>query len=135
MVIDGFPYRIHPFSVGEAASPFVPDERLIRPHLLKAVGLWTDIGLGDFGLYYIRDKQKHEVDFLVAKDRKPWFLVECKTSPKEPLSEPLTAFQMALSVPYAFQVAVHADKTDIDPTEYRDMAIKTSVLDLMKVLV
>ena len=91
--------------------------------------------MGDFGLYYLRTKQQKEVDFLVAKDGNPFMLVECKTSPKESLSESLTAFQRALFVPYAFQVAVHADKTDIDPTEYRDMAIKTSVLDLMKVLV
>ena len=73
--------------------------------------------------------------FLVAKDGNPFMLVECKTSPKEPLSESLTAFQTSLSVPYAFQVAVHADKTDIDPTEYKSVAIKISVLDLMKVLV
>ena len=91
--------------------------------------------MGDFGLYYLRTKQQKEVDFLVAKDGKPFMLVECKTSPKEPLSEALAAFQRSLSVPYAFQVAVHADKTDIDPTEYKSVAIKISVLDLMKVLV
>ena len=110
------------------------NENFVASHLLKAVHWWTDSGLGDFGLYYLRTKQQKEVDFLVAKDGKPFMLVESKTSPKEPLSESLTSFQKSLSVPYAFQVAVRADKTDIDPAEYTNSAIKISALDLMKVL-
>ena len=39
---------------------------------------WTDLGLGTFELRYLRDKQKREVDFVVVRDRKPWFLVEVK---------------------------------------------------------
>ena len=42
-------------------------------------------------------------------------LVERKTSPKEPLSESPTVLQRSLSIPYAFQVSVHVDKTDVDP--------------------
>ena len=111
------------------------NENFIASHLLKAVHWWTDSGLGDFGLYYLRTKQQKEVDFLIAKDGKPFMLVECKTSPKEPLSNALVMFKESLSVPYAFQVAVHGDKTDVDPTEHMDSAIKVSALDLMKVLV
>ena len=111
------------------------NENFVANHLLKAVHWWTDSGLGDFGLYYLRTKQQKEVDFLVAKDCKPFILVECKTSLKDPLSESLVAFQKSLSVPYAFQVVVHGDKTGIDPTEYKDSTIKISLLDLMKVLV
>ena len=36
-----------------------------------AVEAWTDLGFGTFELRYRRDKQKREVDFLVAKDQRP----------------------------------------------------------------
>ena len=54
-------------------------ENLVACHLIKAVEMWTDLGLGDYALYYVRNKAKAEVEFLVAKNGKPWFLVEAKT--------------------------------------------------------
>jgi uncharacterized protein len=48
--------------------------------LLKAVDGWTDLGFGEFEWRYLRDKQKRQVDFLVVKNHKPWFLLEVKTS-------------------------------------------------------
>lgn len=86
---------------------------------MKAVHWWVDAGLGDFKLHYLRTKQQKEVDFLVAKDGEPFVLVECKTSPQEPLSAALAEFQKSLSVPYAFQVAVEASGEGVDPLEYR----------------
>ena len=62
-------------------------------------------------------------------------LVECKSSAKEPLSPALVAFQKTLSAPYAFQVAVDAPASGVDPTEYKGTAIKISALNLMKALV
>jgi uncharacterized protein len=47
---------------------------------LKAVEHWTDLGLGDFELRYLRDKLQREVDFLIVRDRKPRLLVEVKAS-------------------------------------------------------
>ena len=111
------------------------NENFIASHLLKAVHWWTDSGLGDFSLHYLRTKQQKEVDFLVARDNKPFILVECKTSPNEPLSLALAAFQKTLAVPYAFQVAVEAPRSDLDPLAFEGQAIKLSALDLLKVLV
>ena len=111
------------------------NENFIASHLLKAVHWWTDSGIGDFSLHYLRTKQQKEVDFLVAKDNKPFVLVECKTSPNEPLSSALVEFQKTLAVPYAFQVAVEAPRSDIDPLAFEGQAIKLSALDLLKVLV
>jgi len=81
-------------------------ETLVACHLLKAVEGWTDLGLGDFDLRYLRDKQKREVDFLVVKDRKPWFLVEVKMSDKA-LSPWLGYFQAQTNAPHAFQVVMN----------------------------
>jgi hypothetical protein len=53
-------------------------ENLVACHLLKACHFWEDSGEGDFQLYYLRNKEKKEVDFFLTKDKKPFFTVECK---------------------------------------------------------
>lgn len=88
-------------------------ETMVACHLLKAIEGWTDLGFGELDLRYLRDKQKREVDFLVVKDRKPWFLVEVKMSDKT-LSPSLGYFQTQTNAQHAFQVVMnlpyqHAD--------------------------
>lgn len=80
------------------------NKNFVASHLLKAVQFWTDAGLGEYGLYYLRDKMKKEVDFLVVKNKKPWFLVEVKTS-EQGISPSLYSFQQATKAPHAFQVS------------------------------
>jgi hypothetical protein len=81
-------------------------ETFVACHLLKAVETWTDLGFGDFELRYLRDKMKREVDLLVVKDRKPWFLVEVKLGDTA-LSPSLAHFQKQIGAPHAFQVVIH----------------------------
>jgi hypothetical protein len=78
-------------------------ETFVACHLLKAVEGWTDLGLGEFSLGYVRDKEGREVDFVVVRDRRPWFLVEVKEH-DDALSPSLARFQEALGAPFAFQV-------------------------------
>jgi predicted AAA+ superfamily ATPase len=61
--------------VNDEAARF---ENFIMSHLLKACHTWTDFGLGDFKLWYIRDREKREVDSLITRDDQPWLLVEVK---------------------------------------------------------
>lgn len=94
-------------------------ENFIASHLLKAVHFWVDSGFGDYDLFYLRDKEKREVDFLVTKDKKPWFLVEVKTSSNVKISENLEYFQKLLKVPHAFQVVIDMDEVEIDCFSYK----------------
>ncbi len=55
-------------------------ENLTAIHLKKTVDYVNDLGLGDWGLFYVRDREKREVDFLITKNRKPHIAVECKLS-------------------------------------------------------
>ena len=86
-------------------------ETFVACHLLKAVEGWNDMGLGKFELGYLRDKEKREVDFLVARDGKPWFLVEVKLH-DESIEPTLKYFQQQLSAPFAFQVVLDANYVD-----------------------
>ncbi|MBI4412180.1 MAG: ATP-binding protein [Deltaproteobacteria bacterium] len=77
-------------------------ENMIASHLLKAVHLWRDLGFGDFELFYLRDRDRREVDFCVTKDRKPWLLAEVKLAELN-LHESLHVFAEKFGVP-AFQI-------------------------------
>ncbi len=80
-------------------------ENMTASALLKLVDYWSEAGQGQFALHFVRDKQKREVDFLVIRDNKPWFLVETKLSEKAKLSDSLEYFQRQVGAEHAFQVA------------------------------
>ena len=96
--------------VGDRGKRF---ETLVACHLLKAAEGWTDLGLGEFELFYIRDKQKREVDFLMSRDREPWMLVEAKHG-EQKLSDSLVRFADKLKVRHAFQVVKGLSYEEID---------------------
>ena len=81
------------------------NETFLAVHLQKAVQVWTDRGDGEFSLHYLRTKDGREVDFVVAKNNRPWMLVECKTSDTT-LSPALKAFANSLKAEHAFQVVM-----------------------------
>lgn len=55
-------------------------------------------GKGFFSLHYIRNKEKQEVDFLIAESNNPKVLIEVKKSSQAP-SESLKKIQKILNVP------------------------------------
>lgn len=99
------------------------NENFIASHLHKAVQFWTDRGLGDFNLYYLRDKEKREVDFLVTKDKKPWFLVEAKSSGNPGISPSLYYYHEKLGTAHAFQVGFDLPYVDRNCFEIKEPVI------------
>ena len=89
-------------------------ENVVACHLLKAVQMWEDLGIGRFELCYLRDKTGREVDFVVVRDGKPWFLVEVKTGEARELNRNLAYFQQATRARHAFQIAIKADFVSAD---------------------
>jgi len=80
------------------------NENFVASHLLKAVQFWNDSGLDDYGLYFLRDKMKREVDFLVTKKNIPWMLVEVKSSERSSISSNLHYYKNLLKPEYSFQI-------------------------------
>ncbi len=89
-------------------------ENFVASHLLKSVHCLTDRGFGNFGLWFVRDKEKREVDFLVTRENKPWFLVEAKLSQRAALSKNLAYFQDKTKAEHAFQVVRDMAYVDSD---------------------
>ena len=94
-------------------------ENLVASALLKACHSWTENGHGEFGLHFVKDKQKREVDFLVSRDHKPWFLVEVKASGQASLSKSLSLFQSQTGARHAFQLAFDLDYVEADCFEHQ----------------
>jgi predicted AAA+ superfamily ATPase len=86
-------------------DPEMRAKTLVACHLLKAVEGWTDLGFGQFELGFLRDRAQREVDFLVLRDHKPWFLVDVKAEATQ-LSESLGRLQQRSHAPHAFQVVL-----------------------------
>jgi predicted AAA+ superfamily ATPase len=78
-------------------------ENVVASHLLKACHFWTDSGKGLFELRYLRDKEGHEIDFLITRDRKPWLPVEAKLSDTT-LSDSWRVFLPQLKCKVALQI-------------------------------
>ena len=73
-------------------------ENLVALEFLRAVEAWNDHGWGNFSLHYLRNKDKQEVDFLIAENNRPFLLAEAKLSDDAPAAS-LYAFQKLLNVP------------------------------------
>lgn len=104
------------------SDPGARAETLVAGHLQKAADGWTDRGLGKFELRYLRDKEKREVDFVMIRDGKPWFLVEVKLSDTR-LHAPLHHFQRQTGAPHAFQVVWQEPFVAADPFSRHDPVI------------
>lgn len=73
-------------------------ENMVAEELLRAIYNWNEHGYGRFSLYYIRNKEKEEVDFVITKGEKPFLLIEAKFS-EENISKALINFQRRLDIP------------------------------------
>lgn len=87
-------------------------ENFIAMALLKAVNYWNDMGFADYELCYLRDKDKHEVDFIIIKNNKPWAIIEAKLNNQSSLSPNLHYFQKQLNANFALQVVINKDYVD-----------------------
>lgn len=73
-------------------------ENMVALELLRTVTTMNALGAGDFSLHFVRDREKREVDFLIADRHHPVLLVEAKLS-EEPPAPALLRFQQQLGVP------------------------------------
>lgn len=87
-------------------------ENLVASQLLKYCHFIEDTEGDDMELRFLRDTDKREVDFVVLKNKKPLFAVECKTGEKN-VSPHLWYFKDRTSIPAFYQV--HMGTKDFAP--------------------
>ena len=107
-------------------------ENLVACHLLKYCHYHYDSYGEKMELRYLRDTDKREVDFIVLKNKRPLFSVECKASEKN-LSSHLEYFQKRLRIPKCFQV--HLMKKDFgdENNKGRSLPFTTFCKEILKI--
>ncbi len=78
-------------------------ENFVASHLLKYCHFQEDTQGHKMELRFLRDVDKREIDFVVLKDKKPLFAVECKTGDKQ-VSPHLLYFAKRTTIPKFYQV-------------------------------
>ena len=73
-------------------------ENMVAVELKRAATLWSDFGFGEYELWYLRNKEKEEIDFLITENGNPILMVEAKFSGPT-ISPNLIKFQNALQIP------------------------------------
>lgn len=90
--------KVYLFDSPRIKDPAARLENMVAIELWRAVSCWNAMGEGDFSLHFIRDKEQREVDFLIANEREPFLLIECKLTDDQPTKSLLT-IQRALRIP------------------------------------
>ena len=78
-------------------------ENMVASHLLKTIHFLYDTEGYKAELYFLRDREGREVDFLISVNKKPWMAVEVKLNNKE-ISKNLKYFSERLKIPFIYQV-------------------------------
>lgn len=87
-------------------------ENMVAGHLLKLCHYWQDTLGYKSELRYIRDETGKECDFVVIRDKKPLFAVECKLT-KDNVSSSLLELRKKLKIPHWYQVHLHGNENKI----------------------
>ena len=90
--------KLYLYNYPEIQDEAIRYENMVALELLRAISNWNEHGYGRFTLHYIRNKQKEEVDFLIANNANPVLLVEAKLS-DDMIQRSLVNFQRILNVP------------------------------------
>jgi len=90
--------KIYLFNYPEIEDESSRFENMAALELTRAIHYWNEAGRGRFTLHYIRNKEKKEVDFLIADKNKPVLLIETKLNETAP-SKNLIDFQNVLNIP------------------------------------
>lgn len=78
-------------------------ENMVASHLLKYCHFIEDTEGDKMELRYLRDTDQREIDFVVIKNKKPLFAVECKTGERQ-VAKSIHYFKDRTSIPFFYQV-------------------------------
>lgn len=88
-------------------------ENLFAVALCRMAARFTESGIGQFEVCYIRDRERREVDFVLVKDQAPLALFEAKTA-NSGVSGGASYFSNRLSIPL-YQIALKAERVEAFP--------------------
>lgn len=108
--------KLYLWDWSEVPKGVAREENIVASHLLKYAHYLRDTAGYRTDLWYLRDRDGREVDFLMTVDGKPWFAVEVKHQDTA-ISKHLRYFAERLGIPFLYQVvfdeSVHIRKEGV----------------------
>lgn len=95
--------KLYLWDWAEVQSQGARFENMVASHLLKYCHFHEDVFGEKMELRFLRDVDSREIDFVVFKNKKPIFAVECKTGEKS-VSPHLRYFRERTPIPTFYQV-------------------------------
>lgn len=95
--------KLYFYDWAQIADPGIRFENMIAGHLLKYCHYIEDTEGFEMELRFIRNVEGKEIDFIVLKNKKPHFAVECKSGERQ-LSSTISYYKDRLKIPKVYQV-------------------------------
>lgn len=90
--------KYYMYDYGSISDKGAKFENFVALELLQFIEYWNYMGEGEFDLRYLRNKEQHEIDFILMLNGKPLFIIEAKNS-EESVSKSVYKFQDQLNIP------------------------------------
>ena len=107
-------------------------ENLVASNLLKYCHYMEDTHGDEMELYFLRDNNQREVDFVILCDGIPAFAVECKTGERN-ISKHLAYFSKRTDIPIFYQVHMGSDDYEIRDFRARVMPFTRFAAEVLRV--
>ncbi len=108
--------KVYMWDWSTCENPSARFENLVASNLLKHCHRIEDRDGDRMELRFVRDSQGRELDFVVIRNGKPDFAVECKTGEQQ-LSRNISYFSRRTNIPKYYQV--HMGAKDYEIAEYK----------------
>ncbi len=105
--------KLYLWDWSQIENPGARFENMVGSHLLKYCHFLEDVHGHKTELRFLRDTDKREIDFVVLKNKKPLFAVECKQGEKS-VSPHLFYFRDRTDIPHFYQVHMGQTHKQID---------------------
>lgn len=105
--------KLYMWDWSQIESPGIRFENMVASHLLKYCHFLEDTEGYKTELRFLRDTDKREIDFVVMKDSKPLFAVECKHGEKS-ISPHIFYFRERTPIPRFFQIHLGKAHKQVD---------------------
>ncbi len=107
-------------------------ENMVASNLLKYCHYLEDTLGDDMELCFLRDNHKREVDFVILRDGKPIFAVECKIGEKT-ISKHISYFSKRTEIPFFYQVHMGRDDYEIADLRTRVLPFRRFASEVLQV--
>jgi predicted AAA+ superfamily ATPase len=99
-------------------------ENIVASNLLKFCHYHEDCFGEPYSLHFLRDTEGREIDFVVLKNKKPLFAVECKTG-EQALSRHVSYFAARTNIPLFYQVHLGTKDYEVAQSKARVLPFTT----------